>query len=155
MNFYKLFILNLLLILSCNIFAQINLSEDEKLWIEKNPIIRTAGGIDWKPFDFTVDQNKQRIHQGISQDILVLISEKTGLIFDMHINEWSDNLKSIQENKLDLLPILSFTKERADYLDFSETYLDSFEFFFVREDLQVSSIKDLDGYKVAIPIDFS
>jgi two-component system sensor histidine kinase EvgS len=155
MNFYKLFILNLLLIQSCNIFAQLDLSEEERLWIEKNPIIRTAGSSDWKPFDFTVVQNNIRKHQGISQDILVIISEKTGLIFDMHINEWSVNLKSIQENKLDLLPILSYTKERANYLDFSETYLDSIEFFFVRDDLQVTSIKDLNGYRVAIPMDFS
>lgn len=157
MNLFRLFIPKIVtvLFLSSNVNAQLNLSPSEKLWIKNNPTIRTAASMDWPPFDFTIIDKNRKIHQGISQDILDIISSKTGLTFQNHINNWHINLDKIQKNKLDLLPILNRSDDRTNYLDFSDTYIQSMEFFFVREDLQVSSINDLNGYTVAIPISFS
>ncbi|MFK8012852.1 MAG: transporter substrate-binding domain-containing protein [Marinicellaceae bacterium] len=155
MNFYKLFILNIVYFYSGLLQANIGLTPEEKLWIEKNPMIQTAGLSDWKPYDFTQESYNETQHMGVTQDILKLISEKTGLVFQMHINEWYVNLEKAKNKQLDLLPVLIYTQDRADFLDFSEPYLDSIDFFFVREDLQVSSIEDLNNYRVAIPRDYS
>ncbi len=147
----------LLLILFSNVaLAQSNLTEKEKIWIKANPIVKTAGGPDWVPFDFAViDKNNKSRHIGISQEILDIISKKTGLTFVIEINPWNINLEKVQSGQLDLLPILHYTDQRAESLIFSDPYLDTVDFFFIRDDVEVNKISDLDGYKVAIPKGYS
>jgi len=155
MSFCKLLILNFLFLNSGLLYGQLNLTDEEKQWIEQNPIVLTAGSKDWKPFDFTQEINNKTKHVGITQDILDIISIKTGLVFEIQINEWFFNLEKAKNNQMDLLPVLSLTDERIEFLDFSEPYLDSIDFFFVRKDLPVSTIEDLNDYTVAIPKGFS
>lgn len=154
MNLFKSFInrLWLILILFNSAYAQLNLTEQEKAWIKAHPVIKTAGGPDWVPFDFAVmDEKNKSYHAGISQEILDNITKKTGLNFAIEINPWNVNLQKVKSGELDLLPILHYTEERAESLIFSEAYLDTIDFFFIRDDLEANKISDLNGYKVAIP----
>ena len=123
------------------------LSEKEEIWI-KNHIVKVGGGPDWAPFDF-VDRNGR--YSGISNDYLKLISSKTGLQFKVIVDKWNNNLKKIKSNKLDLLHAVYYTKDRSEYMDFAQPYLDMLDYFFIRDDLDVKTLADLNGKRLAIP----
>ena len=126
----------------------IHLSAKERAWIKNHPIITVGGGPDWAPFDFV---NAQGRYTGISHDYLMLISQKTGLKFDIIVDKWAHNLQKIKEQKIDLLHAIYYTKERASYMHFTKPYFEMLDYFFVRDDINVTTLKDLDGKRVAIP----
>ena len=159
MNLFKSSIHSFLLLFfiqSSFVSAQLNLSDKEKQWIKDNPIIKTGGELDWPPFDFAIrDNNGKQQHLGISHEILDIISQKTGLTFEMYIDEWSVLLEKIKTPELDLLPVINYTHDRDQYLNYSEAYLDVIDYFFIRDDLNVRTLNDLNGFKVAIPKGYS
>jgi len=128
------------------------LSSKEKEWIKTHPSVRVGGGPDWAPFDF-VSLDGEYI--GISNDYLKLITEKTGLHFDVIVDKWSNNLKKIKNDKLDLLHAVYYTEERTKFLDYSPSYLEMLDYFFVRDDLNVKNMEDLNGKRVAIPYGYA
>ena len=126
----------------------VSLSKKEKTWIVQHPIVKVGVGPDWAPFDFV---NSDGEYTGIANDYLNLISKKTGLKFNLEVNKWSDNLQKMKDKKIDLLHALYMTNERAKYMQFTQPYFEMLDYFFVRDDLNVTTIKDLDGKRVAIP----
>ncbi len=90
-------------------------------------------------------------YKGIANDYLQLIAEKTGLKFKVSIDQWSRNLQKIKDKKIDVLPAVYFTEERSQYLFYSTAYFEMLDYFFVRDDLELDSLADLNGKRVAIP----
>lgn len=127
---------------------KIELTTQEQAWVKTHPQIRVGGSPDWAPFNFV---NKNSQYSGIANDYLQLISQKTGLNFTLSIAPWSDNLKKIRNNKIDILPAVYFTKERSQYLAYSSPYFEVLDYFFIRDDLDVKTLTDLNGKRVAIP----
>jgi two-component system sensor histidine kinase EvgS len=128
--------------------TRVNLSTTEKKWIRQHSEISVGGTADWKPFNF-VDKNGK--YSGISNDYLNLITNKTGLKFNISIDQWSHNLKKIRERQIDLLPTVYYTEERSHYLTYSKPYFEMLDYFFIRDDLDVKTFVDLNGKRVAIP----
>ncbi len=124
------------------------LSEKERIWIKKHPIIKVGGGPDWAPFDFV---NKKGKYNGIANDYLALISKKTGLKFDIIVDKWSNNLKKMKDGKIDLLHAIYYTGKRATYMNYTSPYFEMLDYFFIRSDLNVKTIDDLNGKRVAVP----
>jgi two-component system sensor histidine kinase EvgS len=153
MSLLKLLKNSLLAIIICSslVSANVSLNTSEKEWIDKHPVVSVGGGVDWAPFDFSNDGK----YQGIANDYLNLISKKTGLKFDIQIDRWKNNLAKLKNHKLDLLPAVYYTKDRAKYMAFSNSYFNMLDYFFIRDDLNVHSIKDLDGKIVAIPRNYA
>lgn len=120
----------------------------EKLWINKNPKINVGGNKGWTPFNFSDKSGK---HKGIANDYLSLITKYTGLTFNISIADWSDNLAKIKTGEVDILPAIYHTKEREQYLSFSQPYFEALNYFFIHSSLKVTTIADLDGKKVALP----
>jgi len=103
MNLSKLLKSNILLIwISCFsiLNAQVVFTQQEQNWINKNPIVTVGGGPDWAPIDFVEDDR----YKGIANDYLDIISQKTGLTFDIHIDKWKNNLSKMKHHQIDLLP---------------------------------------------------
>ncbi len=123
------------------------LTLQEEQWVKKH-IVKVGGGPDWAPFDFV---NKNGTYTGISNDYLKLISKKTGLKFHVIVDQWSHNLKKIKDSQIDMLHAVYYTKERAEYMDFARPYLDMLDYFFIRDDLNVKTMEELNGKTVAIP----
>jgi len=84
MSLLKLLKNSLLAIIICSslVSANVSLNTSEKEWIAKHPVVSVGGGVDWAPFDFSEDGK----YQGIANDYLNLISKKTGLKFDIQID---------------------------------------------------------------------
>lgn len=133
-------------------FAPVELSRQEKRWLKNNPLIHVGGGPDWAPFDFIDERGR---YDGVANDYLRLISQKTGLQYKVTIDQWSNNLRKIRENKIDLLGAAYFTDERSKFVNFSKPYFEVLDYFFIRDDLSVESLEDLNGKRVAIPKDYA
>ena len=128
------------------------LTDEEKRWIVEHPLVQVGGGADWAPFDFLSSAGK---YAGISNDYLNLITKKTGLTFNVVIDKWSDSLKKMQNGELDFLTTVYYTKERTEFLDFTEPYFEMLDYFFVRDNLNVKTMDDLNGKIVAIPYGYA
>ncbi len=130
----------------------VELSAGEKAWLERRPKVVVGGSPDWMPFNFADERGR---YSGIANDYLQLIAQKTGLDFDVVIDQWSRNLERIRDDRIDLLGAVYYTEERAGYLNFSEPYFEMLDYFFVRDDLAVETMQDLDGKRVAIPKNYA
>ena len=124
------------------------LTQAEQKWLASHPLVSVGGSPDWTPFNFA---NGKGRYSGIANDYLQLISEKTGLSFDVSIAPWAVNLQNAKEGKIDLLPAAYYTEERSHYLNFSAPYFEVLDFFFIRDDVAAKTLEDLNGLRVAIP----
>ncbi len=128
--------------------TSINFSQNEKKWMKSHPVVFAGGSQDWAPFGF-VDQNGQ--YKGIANDYLKLISEKTSLTFKISIDQWSNNLQKIKNKEIDLIGAAYFSEARSQYVNYSTPYLEILNYFFIRDDLDIKNLQDLNGKRVAIP----
>ncbi|QBZ84250.1 Virulence sensor protein BvgS [Hydrogenovibrio crunogenus] len=125
----------------------IDLSKPEIAWIKAHPIVKVAGEPDWAPFDFVTNNT----YQGIANDYLKLITQKTGLNFHIEIHPWEQNLTLLKKQQVDMLPAAYFSAERTSYAKFSTPYYNPLTYFFVRHDLKASSLDDLKNVTLAMP----
>jgi len=123
------------------------LSQEEKAWIEEHPVITVGGGPDWAPVDFVTDGK----YNGIAKDYLDLIAKKTGLHFHIIIDKWTNNLKKIKNREIDMLDAVYYREKRTKYMLFTKAYFELLDYFFVRNNLQLHSLSDLNGKVVAMP----
>ncbi len=123
-------------------------TKEEKNWIQTHKKVLVGGGPDWAPFDFT-DKNGK--YNCIVNDYLKLISKKTGLKFKIQIDTWNNNLTKIKNEKIDLLGAVYYTKERNSFMNYTEAYFEMLDYFFIRDDLNIKTIDELNGKTVAIP----
>jgi len=126
-------------------------TSEEKNWIKKNPIVIVGGEADWAPFDFAIDG----AYTGIANDYLKLLSKKTGLKFTVKVDTWNNLLLKVKRGEIGLLPALYYTQERSTYLHYTRHYFEMLNYFFIRDDLKITTMKELDGKIVAIPKDFA
>lgn len=124
------------------------LSQSEQAWLKKYPVIKVAAESDWAPFDFVDEHNN---YTGISSEYLKLIAKYTGVKFDIQIDSWANNLQKLKTGQSDLLPAAYHTDERAQYAQFSNPYFNTLNYFFIRNDLKVKTVAELDGKTLAIP----
>jgi two-component system sensor histidine kinase EvgS len=126
------------------------LTPEQKSWVYANPIVSVGVGVDWVPFEF-IDSNDHQ--QGITQDYLNLLHQKTGLTFQISSDLWSSNLHKFKAGKVDMLPAIYKTPEREAFMLFSQPYFEIVDYFFIRDDIEVDSLDDIDGLRVAVPKD--
>jgi len=131
-----------------NAAEEVVLTAEERYWMAQHPQVFLGGGPDWAPFDFV---NKEGNYSGIANDYLKLIAKKTGLNFVLSIDTWSHNLDKIKAGKIDLLGAAYYTEERSQFVNFSTPYFDVLDYFFIRDDLLVKTLDELNGKRVAVP----
>jgi ABC-type amino acid transport substrate-binding protein len=77
------------------VYEKITLTEEEKVWLKKHPVLRIANEDDWPPFDFSIEGKAQ----GISMDYIKLIAARLGIELEF-INGFSwDELQNKAKNK--------------------------------------------------------
>ena len=124
----------------------VNLSSEEEAWIKSH--IVSVGVEQKKPVVFS---NNGTDIDGITGDILKIISQKTGLKIKVHAADWSDLEAGFMDNKIDLLPSTFFTEDRAKYGLFGPDYFKiKAAVYTLDENKSIQSLQDLSGKKVAI-----
>jgi diguanylate cyclase (GGDEF)-like protein len=127
----------------------IDLTGEEKAFIERHPVIRVSNEMDWPPFDFAVGSQPF----GLSIDVMTLLGARLGIKFE-YINgyRWNELVTLFREKKLDLLQSAYRTPEREQFGRFTSPYYKDKTVFVVSSHSPgVSDITDLAGKIVAIP----
>ncbi len=143
------FIIFYVLTASCFAAEDIRWTKDEAIFINENPVIRLGVDPKFVPFEF-FDENGE--YKGITADYLSLISERTGLKFEIARGlTWPEAYDMALSGEVDALPAISRTEERGKYFLFSQPY-----FYFKRvivtqnTDTGISDMDDLAGVAVAV-----
>ena len=94
--------------------------------------------------------NSEKKHSGIASEYLNIISNKTGLKFDIYSNSWSKVIEKIKNKELDILACDGKTPEREAFLDFTTPYLSLDIVAVARKDLKLKSLEEIKNYKIAV-----
>jgi len=119
-----------LLIFSCMpvVAAVPDFAAEESAYIQEHPWVRIGVVADDEPFSF---QERGRI-QGFSIDVIKQLETLTGLKFDLRIGNWSEIYSSFLRGDLDAIDAISYTKERSQFIFFTQPYHKRNTVLFVR-----------------------
>jgi len=103
--------------------AQLEFTQNEKIWISAHPIIKVGMDPDYAPYEWT---NQDGEYIGMVVDYMHRLEKSLGLRFEIIKDKsWIELLNMAQQNKLDMLTSIVKTPERSEYLTFSEPYRDA------------------------------
>ncbi|MCV6607408.1 MAG: transporter substrate-binding domain-containing protein, partial [Campylobacterales bacterium] len=129
--------------------SKIALTEDEEKYIKNNPKITYCFDPIYKPIEF---QNQNGIHDGMTKDILDLISQKSGLEFSpLKTTEWSQTLKRLERKECNMIFALTPSPARKKYMLFTTSYLDLPEVLVNKlEAIYIDGVEDIANLKIGI-----
>jgi signal transduction histidine kinase/CheY-like chemotaxis protein len=124
------------------------LTEAEKEFIRKHPVIRVGINPNFAPFEFL---DNWRNYAGIAPDYLALISEKTGLRFAPAVEiPYAATQEKVWSGELDLLPTLDRSAEQENKFLLTQRYYEYKLALVVRADSPFKSIDDFRGRLLAV-----
>jgi diguanylate cyclase (GGDEF)-like protein/PAS domain S-box-containing protein len=129
--------------------AMVDLTEEEKQWLEAHPSVRLAVDIDWAPFEYIDDK---QAYVGMAAEYIALVSKRLGIEFEVEKEKpWSEVVEMVKQRELDMYSCVVSTAQRREYVNFTRPYL-SFPMVIVTSDqvAYVNGIKGLRNEKVAV-----
>lgn len=126
--------------------ADIVFSEQESTWIENNRVIKVAATKGWPPFEF----RKNGKYVGIHAEILKLAALKAELRLETVFDKWVVLEEKLKKGELDLCPGLIASDSRKKFLVFTEPVSETSQVIFTRENVNITSVNDLNNKKVAV-----
>ena len=122
-------------------------TSDELTYINSSRVLK-IGIEEWPPMISTKDGKKI---EGIVGELLTRVIEITGLKVQLIKGKWKDLLQEFKEGKIDILPATYYTKERATYGLFSDSYTSIANVLYVTNDNNtIKSFADLKHKRLAI-----
>jgi len=127
----------------------VSLTQAEIDFIEEHPVIYLGVDPNFTPYEFIDIDNS---YNGIAKDYLDLISEKTGLKFEITKGlTWDQAYEKAVLKELDGLPIIGTSEERQKYFIFSDSYYSFQRVLFIGDSASdITSFNDLEGRIVAV-----
>lgn len=96
----------------------IKLDEEQIVYLKNKKVITMCVDPDWEPFKKI---NKEGFHEGISADIIKLISDKLNLKIELVITkDWDESITFSKDRKCDIMSFLNETAKRKEWLTFTE-----------------------------------
>ncbi|MBF0290173.1 MAG: transporter substrate-binding domain-containing protein [SAR324 cluster bacterium] len=129
---------------------RIQLSADEKTWLQAHPVIKVHNELNWPPYNFNIDG----IAAGYSVDYMNLLGNRIGLEIQYVSGEWGELLNMAFEKKLDVMLNIVNTPERQKHLLYTKSYAKNPNVILSRKDSTISDIQSLFGKTVAFPKGF-
>lgn len=130
----------------------IKLTEEEKAFLKRHPVIRVHNESGWAPYNFYENGKPQ----GFSIDYINLIAKKLNIRIEFVSGPtWNEFLEQIKMREIDVMLNIAQTPEREKYLNFTNSYFKLAMALFVRNDMKkIHSIKELSGKRFAVPKGF-
>ncbi len=129
------------------------LSEDERAWLQRHPVIRLGLDPIWEPIEFIDGKGEYR---GISSAFMQRLARMLGvsLSFDPKLS-WAEAVERVKRHEVDLLPALNSSPQRAEYLNFTKPYL-HFPFMIItRKDAPlITGMEDIGRWSIAVERDY-
>jgi polar amino acid transport system substrate-binding protein len=102
-----------------------------------------------EPFGF--EDVKTREVTGYEVDLCKILAQKLGVKINIRVVTSQSRVPELVQKRIDMLSaLLSYTKERAEQVDFSQNYLSDFSRCMVASDSKIQKLDELNGARVAI-----
>ncbi|OMH30418.1 EAL domain-containing protein [Motiliproteus sp. MSK22-1] len=154
------YIQRLLLLMQCLILlfgfisssaaSDLELTPEEKLWLEEHPDIKVGLAI-FPPFLTILNEDGQVA--GLAVDYLQALEQQLGVSFDRVVSSnYADAIQLAKIGYIDFLVAATPTEERRNYLDFGIPYSFTENLIFTRRDSEsLTSLDDFSGLRFAVP----
>ncbi|MBF0257491.1 MAG: PAS domain S-box protein [Desulfamplus sp.] len=130
----------------------LELTLKEKSWIEAHPNITVAIMSAWPPLNSSDDKEGAK---GIGVDYMNLLGRRLGIDFKIIPGPFADNLKAVQEKRIDALMDVTPKPEREVFLNFTQPYIEVPHVIVGRSDGPFHySEEDLRGKTLALELGF-
>jgi ABC-type amino acid transport substrate-binding protein len=127
--------------------STINFTQEELNYINSNPTIKIGSIDSYTPFSFIQDNQKV----GFTQDIIDIISKKSGLNFQKVGGTWPEVFGKFKNAQIDMISELSYRTERLKFTSYTKPYFEIPIGVFTRGDFGIyEGINSLKGKKVGI-----
>ena len=132
-----------------NAVTKIPLTDVEKSFLKKHPVIRFSPDPAFKPIEY-IDQDGN--YEGMSADFMKILEQELNVKFQLvKCKDWAEVIKKAKNREIDLLPAAAKTPSRKKYMNFSRTYL-KFPGLIItkKSNKNIKSMKNLKNKKLAI-----
>ena len=98
----------------------IKLTDEERAWLVKHPLIRTASDPNWAPIEFVDEKGN---FQGISADYIKRLEKILDIKFERIKDQtWIEMVENFKKGEIDLFTSLNRTPDREDFINFTQSY---------------------------------
>ena len=127
----------------------VDLTSEEKAWLASHRDVRLGVDPSWPPFEMIENDGR---YSGIASDYVSLLNERLGMrMTPVRDLDWVEVMEGVKAGRIDVLPCLAKTPERAAFLNFSKPYLSFPVVIATRQDFPfVSGVMDFKPGKVAV-----
>lgn len=108
-----------LFLISFSFLIAVQLTPDEKKWIQDHPEIKLGVGDSWQPFIFPSEDGN---HEGFEADFLDIINLKLGTNITLVPGQWNVMVEKAKNREIDGLVLSSKNAEREKYFNFTDVY---------------------------------
>lgn len=145
---FSALLIYLLLLPVSGFSSELILSNQEKLYLKKHPVIKVSNEMDWAPFDFV----KNGVPKGYSVDLVRLLAKKAGIkIRFINGYSWYELVEQFDKRNIDLMHSMSKSAERVKKYHFSQAYMPWRLSYILRDNEQdINSPADFKGRKIAV-----
>lgn len=142
-------ILGILFLPILTIAATLNLTSEERHWIEENPVVKFSGDPHWPPVTF---YNEAGFYTGLGTDYLQEISDLSGLKFqDIKSIHWTQAKIRFNEQQIHMLDAIAIQDSHPDSLHFSTPYLHTQLLLITKNNIKyLQDVAELEPYRVGI-----
>jgi polar amino acid transport system substrate-binding protein len=125
----------------------VKLTEKEKIYLSKHPVIKVSNELDWYPYDY----NKNGKASGYSVDFIKLLAKKIGLKLKFVSAKWGNLLQKFKDGKIDILQPASKTLERENFSIFSNKFIEQQKYIITKKGrADITTFSDLNGKNLAL-----
>lgn len=125
----------------------IELTKEEKAWINAHPVIKVHNEYDWAPFNF----NKNNTPLGYSIDYIKHLAQIAGIKVEFITGTWNALLEKTYNKEIDVMLNIARTKEREKHLLYVGVYAKNVSSILTKEDRDdITNIESLFGKKVSV-----
>ncbi len=127
--------------------TQVNLTKEEKLYLQQHPIIKVHNESDWAPYNYNVN-NKPA---GYSIGYMNLLALKLGIKIDYVSGySWSQFINMIKKDEIDVMLNIAKTEQRKEFLSFTTAYFKAIDAAFTKDDSKYEKLIDFNGKILAV-----
>jgi len=127
---------------------RLQLTVEEKKWLDAHSVLHVSSEMDWPPFDF----QKQSVPEGYNIDYLELIEQRLGINFNYVTGKtWNQLIDMAKNKQLDILHPLIETESRKSYLNFTSPFLElTMAMVVLDNQSQIKTIDDINGKRLVV-----
>lgn len=146
-NIYKFFLLLFFLVNSA-FSSQISLTNEEKIWIKNNPVVKVGHSSVLKPLFIKDSQGKI---DGLIPELFNFFENQLNIKFEYVDNDWFRTIESLKEKKIDIIGIMNSFAAKSNGLKHIDSPFTFYSAVYAKKDTPfvINKEEDLKGLRVA------